>query len=647
MLREGVRFALLTGKGGVGKTTCAAAIALHLAGSGRRTLLVSTDPVHSVADSLGLAVGGEPTPVPGVDGLFACELNAAEQLARFKAANAGLLMQIAARGTYFDREDISDFFSLSLPGIDELMAVIYVIGLLDDRRYDAIVLDTAPTGHTLRLLTVPELMEQWTAVLDHMYEKHRYMALTFTGRYVPDRADQFLQQLRSDLARLRRVLTDPHQSQVIPVAVPEPMVVAETQRLVSQLCRHGMPTGPVVINRIAPPADCDLCSARHAAQQPALNELRAGLGAFGLVEVPLFPGEVQGLDALRRFERFLFRVPEVSAPGPGPGSSRPDAAPPSIPPARGTLAALLDLPLRLLIVGGKGGVGKTTIAAACAIRLARAGRKTLVLSTDPAHSLSDAFGCAVGSRAAPVPGVPDLCALELDASGALDDLRVPYREEIEAVFDRLVGGVGVDVRFDRRVMEELLSLTPPGLDEVMAFLSVMDLLDQDRYDRIVLDTAPSGHTLRFLEMPGVAEAWLRSFLKVLAKYQEVATLEKTIERVIALTRRVADLRRRLSNPDHTRFVAVTVPETLGVRETEDLLCRLNELKVPTGHLIANMVATPSQCRFCSAVWAQQARRLADLAAEHPGIDIVTVPRFPRALRGLDDLVTLAGVLFGN
>ena len=188
-----LRLILFGGKGGVGKTTMAATTALFLARSSRdqrKTLIISTDPAHSLSDSLGIEIGDRVTNVeyPGGRGqgaganFFAHELDAGRLLNEFKDKNHGILQKLAERGTFFDREDIADFLDLSLPGMDEVMAVIEMARLLRNNAFDTLVVDTAPTGHTLRMLALPEQMKNWIEVMDLMQQKHRYMSRHFTGR---------------------------------------------------------------------------------------------------------------------------------------------------------------------------------------------------------------------------------------------------------------------------------------------------------------------------------------------------------------------------------------------------------------------------------------------------------------------------------
>src|SRR5918994_3270480 len=161
------------GKGGVGKTTCAAATAVVAADRGQRILIVSTDPAHSLGDALGTRLGPAARRAGGLD---AVELDADRALTRWLRSRRPMLGTIAERGTYLDHEDVGRFLGLSLPGVDELIGLLELARLARARPYDRIVVDTAPTGHTLRLLEMPDTLRRIASVLDDMQAKHRFLS---------------------------------------------------------------------------------------------------------------------------------------------------------------------------------------------------------------------------------------------------------------------------------------------------------------------------------------------------------------------------------------------------------------------------------------------------------------------------------------
>jgi len=456
---ESLKLLLFSGKGGVGKTTVAAATGLYRADQEpeRKVLVVSTDPAHSLSDSFDQPIGDEIRPIAGMPNLLALEMDAGRRLEDFKRQHGDVLKIIADRGTYFDQEDIANFFDLSLPGLDELMAVIEVADIVREGQYDLVILDTAPTGHTLRLLALPQLMEDWIRVLDLMLGKHRYMA-TVIGRrrYRPDETDAFLEHMSADLGRLRALLSDANATEFVPVTIPEAMSIEEMARLLEALANLRLRVRTVVVNRVISRRECPFCEARRRGQERHLEEIEHRFSAWDLVLVPLLPQEVRGQETLGRYAQAMLDHEQPPSPLP-PGLT---ATP--LPLSRLTRegkggrgdGVRVLAQQQLILFGGKGGVGKTTVAAATALHLTRMneGKKTLLFSTDPAHSLSDSLGQEIGNRLTPVAGAEGLFALEMEATELLEELKQEYVAEIDEVFDALLGG-SFDAPFDRPVME--------------------------------------------------------------------------------------------------------------------------------------------------------------------------------------------------
>jgi arsenite-transporting ATPase len=316
-------------------------------------------------------------------------------------------------------------------------------------------------------------------------------------------------------------------------------------------------------------------------------------------------------------------------------------------------------------------VGKTTVAAATALALARRAPmgKTLIFSTDPASALPDSLGCAIGDQPMPVPGASGLYAVQVNAEAGLADLRERYMAEINEVFDSFLGGGSLDVAYDRDVMLEMISLIPPGLDEIIALISLVDLLvgaglapaqgDRKgqrarlfrasplRFDRVILDTAPTGHMLRLLEMPGLAIDWFKTFFRLLIKYSGVVTLTKTAQLMVEMFKGVKQVQAYLTDAEHTEFIAVTIPEAMGIYETERFLASLDTLRVPCRRLVVNMVVPPTDCAFCQAKRAEQQGYIAGLRASYPQYAVTELPLYPHEIRGLAGLGQVGDALYGG
>jgi arsenite-transporting ATPase len=276
----------------------------------------------------------------------------------------------------------------------------------------------------------------------------------------------------------------------------------------------------------------------------------------------------------------------------------------------------------LLFFGGKGGVGKTTVSAATAARLAAADstRRVLLLSTDPAHSLGDVFQTTVGDTPRTVPGAPgNLTVRELDAARAFAERREQFDaavDEITSAFGTATIGAelaptGLSVRSPSAAASELMNLAPPGTDELFGVLSVIDA--RADYDVIVVDTAPTGHALRLLEMPEAAREWMQMLLRMMLKYKSLVRPGRLAEELVDVSKSIRELQALLRDPAQTRFVVVTRAAEVPRRETERLLGRLRQLHLSAPAVVVNaLTLAPRRCAWCRAVAAAEGREVAAL-----------------------------------
>ena len=637
------RYLFFGGKGGVGKTTAASAAALFLlkhARGGEQFLLFSTDPAHSLSDSLGVEIGDRTIEVARnrSSRLFAREMDAAAALKKFKSKHRRLLGLIAERGTFLDESDVNDLLNLSLPGLDEVMALFELSEFEQTDGYARIIVDTAPSGHTSRLLELPNVFESWLRALDRMEDKHRYMvAQLLRGAPKNDEVELFLGELGERIERVRKMLFDPGKSAFTLVTVPEGMSVEETSRYFGALRKAGANVTDLIINRVeSEHRDCKYCRARVASQKPWLARIKREFKGLRRHIVPLMAEEVRGLASLRRFARLAWGDAESG----GTGEPRDKGA-------RGKRLArvnrsaplLIVAPRRLMIFGGKGGVGKTTAAAAAALALAEsdARARALVFSTDPAHSLSDSFEEEVGELKRGVAGQSNLDAVEVDPAARFDEMKLRFRKWTDELFESLTAGSRWEIQFDREAMRELISLAPPGIDEIAALSAIIDLLDEGRYTTIVLDTAPTGHLLRFLELPQVALSWVHAFIKLLLKYKNVVQWSGIAEELLAMSKNIKRVARLLTDSQACEFVAVAIPEQMSLEETVDLTAALKRLKVPMRRLLINNLVperAASVCGFCAARRRHQEKVVEEFQLKlGKKVDLLVAPQMPHEIRG--------------
>lgn len=300
------QFVLYGGKGGVGKTTVAAATGLRLAREGFETLVVSTDPAHSLGDAVEQSIGAEPVEIR--EQLWGVEVDPQAGNDRYEAIFEALAEEFADAGIRLDEDQVADLFTSGvLPGSDELAALDGLAEYVDSDRFERVVFDTAPTGHTLRLLDLPQVMDRGMATAldlrDQVRRKvdtARTMVFGPMGRKRRDEADGFT-QMRERMERVGAVLRDPELTEFRVVTIPETMAVRESERLVAQLREFEVPVTTLVVNKlIEDPGDCERCLGKQAVQAEALAALRESLPELAVWTVPDESGEVTGLSALER-----------------------------------------------------------------------------------------------------------------------------------------------------------------------------------------------------------------------------------------------------------------------------------------------------------------------------------------------------------
>jgi len=670
------------GKGGVGKTTSAAATALYLANKNpeKRIMIASIDPAHSLADSL--------KDTNNVKNLTVWEIDASASFRKFTERYTDTLKKIMDRGSFLDEADVCELLSISLPGIDEVMGIIELVDLIESNAYDVIVLDTAPTGHAIKFLQMPHLIRQWVHALDLMMEKHRYLSKLYLRRYQPDDADAFIEAFTKSAEKIECALQN-KSCEFVPVMIPEALSVNETKRFLSVLKRRKIPVNNIIINRIYPTDNCTFCNGQYVIQSGYINEIKRCFEGYNFLLMPLYQSEVHGKEALMEFaqamigttynthrdqlwtgdksqrykaslsvtERVRERIGDIKSP------ISPDFPLPYLPAeeeikdlSKKELANHFPAPkptIKLMLFSGKGGVGKTTVASATALVLADLyhEKRILLFSTDPAHSLSDSLGVAAGGEGLSIK--KNLYIQEMDAEKEYRKLKQLYEEEIHgflAAFTKR--DAAVKVAFEKEIMESLMDIAPPGIDEVMSLTTIIDYMEKGSFDIFVLDTAPTGHLIRFLEMPELTLSWLKFFFNLFLKYKNVFRMPKLTAFLVDLSKNIKRLLALLRDGERSLFVPIAILTEMAYEETRDLVEAVKRLKIPVNQIILNMAQPVPQkyaggeCPVCAGRVAYERKVLNAFKNLFPGEAMYIIHRQEREVAGRDALELLGRELYG-
>ena len=585
------RVLLFGGKGGVGKTTIASIAALHYSKS-QKTILFTTDPAGNLRDIFSKRQAA-------TSNLLIEELDATALYDKFLGKNLSAFIEIADRGTYLDRDELQRFFELSLPGIDELMAWMHIGELAEEHANAKVIVDTAPTGHTLRMLGAGAHFGELASALDALEAKHRGMVRQLTRKNVRDAMDDFIDNFRERAEKRRAVLSDPSVTAFVPVFLSEPWVVEQTKRLIAEV---GIDVPLAILNRAVIDADCD----RDRELQKRDDEAVKALAPLRVERAPRSCTPLDSGKALRDYLRGAGSQPAKRRLR-GGATSGSTLAPPAA---------------RLVFFAGKGGVGKTTCASSLALQLARREHVT-ILSVDPAHTLRDVF-----AHEAPPP---NLRVETIDTRAKWRAFRDKLGDEIE----RAVSGIspaGLSVAYDSEAMQKLIEVAPPGADELFAIMRIADLIADSSQQRIIIDTAPTGHFLRLLELPRTAGEWVREFMRILLRYRELIPAGSLGEELVQASRALKLLEETLHSPD-AAVIAVTRPERIVVDETKRLLATLRERDIRVHAIIANYMTPQNDCR------CDQLRRESEVdALSH--LEAVLIERRDRPPVSLAELAAL-------
>lgn len=590
------RYFFFTGKGGVGKTSIAASTALALADAGKRVLLISTDPASNLDEVLGVDLGREPRTVPGCVGLSALNIEpeavAAEYREKVIGPMRGILPEAALKAM---EEQLSGACTMEIAAFDEFTSY-----LCSDTPggFDVIVFDTAPTGHTLRLM---ELSQAWTNFLNDNTSGNSCLG-PLAG----------LEKQRKAYAEAVDVLKDADSTSVFLVSRANKSPLKEARRTWKELTDLGINNQSLILNGWYEPDTAhsqDPVARRWLERQNAAMAAEAAfIDALPLYRAPLLPGNLMGADILRAFSR----------------GDDTDSGVPFEP----TIAALVpDLPnlgqladqlaqagRGVIMTMGKGGVGKTTIAAALALALADRGARVRLSTTDPAAHLTDAVGD------------------EEDIPLTVE--RIDPKVETAAYIEEVLATQGAGLDADNRALLEE-DLRSPCTEEIAVFRAFARTVAKGEDEFVVLDTAPTGHTLLLLD---ATQSYHRELGRQTRSNKQAEDVEKLLP--------------RLRDPEFTRVLLVTLAESTPVHEAAALQEDLRRAGIEPNAWIINqsLVASETQEPLLAARGKAEIPYINEVIGNNTKKPVYLIPwsaEEPSGLRGLRGLPLRLDRFFGR
>ncbi|AJF24419.1 arsenic ABC transporter ATPase [Haloarcula sp. CBA1115] len=552
---EETEFVFFSGKGGVGKSTVSCATATWLADNDYETLLVTTDPAPNLSDIFEQDIGHEVTTIDDIDNLSAIEIDPDTAAEEYRQETIEPMRQL------LDDDQIETVEEqLNSPCVEEIAAFDNFVEFMDSPEYDVVVFDTAPTGHTIRLMELPS---DWNAELEKG-------GSTCIGPAAS------MEDKKAQYERAIDTLQNEQRTTFAFVGKPEDSSLEEIERSASDLGELGIESQFLVINGYLPESVCEdpFFEGKREDEQAVIERAQTEFDADAMATYPLQPGEIAGLELLSDVGGVIYdgNEPTVdvgAATDVDSGHSvdidtlaDPESVADQLQPGDGT---------RYLFFTGKGGVGKSTVAATSATKLAEAGYETLVVTTDPAAHLEDIFGETVGHEPTSV-SQSNLDAARIDQEKALEEYRTQVLDHVHEMYEDK-DDTELDVEAAIANVEE--ELESPCAEEMAALEKFVSYFQKDGYDIVVFDTAPTGHTLRLLELPSDWKGFMD--LGSLTKGAAPAKGDQYDEVI-----------ETMQDPDRSSFAFVMYPEFTPMMEAyraaEDLK---DQVGIETAFVVAN------------------------------------------------------------
>ncbi|MBI5932258.1 MAG: TRC40/GET3/ArsA family transport-energizing ATPase [Chloroflexi bacterium] len=609
------QFIFFSGKGGVGKTSMACAHAVRYADEGKRTLIVTTDPASNLADVFEQEIGHHVTPILNVPNLSAMEIDPDTATQEYiDRAMSPIRNAFPAQMVQVMEEQMSGPCTAEVAAFDRFTDFLDVPsnnGII----FDIVIFDTAPTGHTIHLLELPA---EWSQSID--------AASAGSGQTCLGPAAA-IQDAKHKYERALFAMRQSEQTSFVFILHPEAISIKETRRAIDELIKLDIQNYRLIINGIIPPEGSQnpLFAALAEMQINYLEQIEREF-TFPKQRMILLANEIKGAQGLRQVGKIFFDGE--------PASGSDEAA--SVPLQNTAFASSLDdVRARLspnghqrtVFFAGKGGVGKTVASCITAVWLARRGYKTLLLTTDPAAHLGDVLDTPVGDEVAEVNGQPNLWAVKIDSKAAAETYKTRILDDARRR-GRLDSAI--------KVMEQ--ELNSPCTEEMAAFDKFIEYASQDEWQAVVFDTAPTGHTMRLLELP---MDWSQQIdVKVFASVDGSAADDVAKQRFGKVIEMMRD-------PQQSTFAFVMYPEATPIIEAWRAAKELETVGVHAGMVVANLVIPPEQTtRFVQSRRAMQEKYLKEIV-ERFHVPLVQIPLLPREVKGLDMLAELGEQIYGE
>ena len=613
------KYIFFSGKGGVGKTTMACATAVHYANKGKKTLIVTTDPASNLADVFETEIGHKITPL--LNNVWGMEIDpdkATEEyreriLAPMRAVMPESVMAVL-------EEQFNSPCTTEIASFDRFVDFMVAEKEGKGKKYDVVIFDTAPTGHTIRLLELPV---DWSK---HIEESAKGNGNTCIGPVAS------IQENKVKYDEATRLLGDAERTTFMFVLHPEETSVYETKRSSKELKEIGVKNVELIINGMLPEEVCEhpFFKSRFDMQQKYIKIIESDF-PIKIRKMYQRNGEITGVERLLNIEKDLFvnsgkqtySIPEGTG---GNGELLkaefdnfiPDSIDKIITPNGKT---------KSIFFTGKGGVGKTVISVVTAYKFANEGYKTLLLTTDPAAHIGEVLEQNITDHIQEVKGVENLWSVIVDQEKAAEEYKQRIIEESNSKYseDMMVA-----------IKEELES---PCTEEMAAFDKFMGYVESDDYDFVVFDTAPTGHTLRLLELPFDYSDQVSLMVTTNQKSQDAKSVtQKRFDKVIT----------RMKNPEQSIFAFVVYPESTPVIEAYRAMLDLKEAGIQTQFVVANQVLEPEYCtnEFFIKRRKMQEKYLGEIK-ERFQLPVTVMPLLESEIKGIGMIQKASELLFNH